>query len=220
MHQSQSCPWNHRISDLAKNVPSRLSIPQITSTTTFQNFMYCSSGEEIHSTKGYVRVSMASRELGISAAFSRANFKGDRGRACLHACGAWWKWARGIRRLIVQTFHGKTELPGSSDYTTGRTSFWPAKPTPSRPNEIESERNKTDRIDSSITGWWCSGARTREKRDLLTPRVSWPGLNRDWRPTAWLLPSLSLHLDFSVLCLSFFFFVSKFTTAGYVLYCS
>lgn len=53
--------------------------------------------------------------IGISTAFFRPDFKGDRARSrtCVRACarGRRWKWTSGIRRVIVQTFRGKTGLP-------------------------------------------------------------------------------------------------------------
>ena len=68
----------------------------------------------------------------------------------MHACAV-KVGERGIRRLIVQTFHGKTGLPDSSDYTTGRTSFRPAK-TDTQPTKTKSKAKGTaDRIDPSIT---------------------------------------------------------------------
>lgn len=121
------------------------------------------------------------RGRGIFTVFSRTNFKGVcvGGRACVD--DATVKVDERHSPSHCADVSRKDKTSRSSDYATGRTSFWPADTQPT--DEVESERGgRSDRFSDH----WLSCGSIGEKRPLNPvchgPRPRNPCLNRDWRP--------------------------------------
>lgn len=118
------------------------------------------------------------RGCGIFTVFSRTNFKGVciGGRACVDDATVKVDERHSLSHCTDVSRKDKTSR--SSDYATGRTSFWPADTQPT--DEVESERDgRSDRFSDH----WLSCGSIGEKRPLNPmchgPRPRNPCLNRD-----------------------------------------
>ena len=218
-----ACPWNHRISDLAKNVSpiSTSCILQISSTTTFHVHIPPRPRKETIPFLFQWRVE--SSEF-FSAGFSPSEFQ--RWPRVRH-----WRAHACVRGESRRERYSPTHCADVSrkDRTSrffrlhNRTDQFSASQNrhPTDQNEIESERNS--RPHRSFDHPWSSGAgarirerkREREKKDLLTSCVSWPEDTKtvDCIETDDRSVTYSISFSVSIFLLSVSFFISKFTDA-------
>ena len=197
--------------------PSRLSIPQISSTTTVQKFVHCSPRKEVIPQTVHSSFEITSRELGISAAFSRANFKGDRAssegvlaymRACVRECVRGESGREVFADSLCRRFTERQNFPVLPITQPDGPVF--GQPDTDR-TKSKAKGTKPTGSDPSITGWCNSGARTRrEKGPLDTVCVvarghENRGFDRDWTTKPLTSP---ISLCVSIFLLSVFFLFS------------
>lgn len=186
--------------------PSGLSILRASATTTFpRNPPYITHKKR---KKPYHKRMFLStnRGCGISTVFSRTNFKGVciGGRACVDD-DATVKVDERYSPSHCADVSRKDKTSRSSDYATGRTSFWPADTQPT--DVVESERGgRSDRFSDH----WLSCGSIGEKRPLNPmchgPRPRNPCSNRDWRPGR----DFSSRISFSVPIFLFPFYLEVY----------
>lgn len=180
---------------------SGLSILRASSTTTFRRNPPYITKKPYHK-----RMFLSTnRGCGIFTVFSRTNFKGVciGGRACVDDATVKVDERHSLSHCTDVSRKDKTSR--SSDYATGRTSFWPADTQPT--DEVESERDgRSDRFSDH----WLSCGSIGEKRPLNPmchgPRPRNPCLNRDWRPGR----DFSSRISFSVPIFLFLFYLEVY----------